>query len=147
MAITSTPSNHYEYKKQQGTIDLINDTIKAALMNDTFTFDRDAHATWSDVSGQEISPSGEYTQITLANPVQTEDDTNDKAVVAYDDIVFNASGEDFDSSAGCIIYDDTDGEDTIIAGIDFGTTYKVTTGNNMTLKNPKIEDIGVQTTT
>lgn len=146
MAVTSTPSNHYLYKKQQGTIDLTSDTIKAALMNSTFVFDPDAHATWADVSSQEISTSGSYVQVTLTNPTQTEDDSENKAVTSFDNITFTPSGGDFDASAGCIIYDTTDGESTVIAGIDFGTAHTVTDGNNITLQNPQIEDSGVAST-
>lgn len=209
MTITSTPSTHYEYKKQQGSIDLINDTIKAALMNDTFSFDRNKHKVWSApnwaastsysiedllipttpngyiyqvISGEtsassepswptifgdtvidnngmeyecwsyetaynEIAASGEYTQVTLSvSGEQVSDENGNLAYVNYDDIIFEASGEDFENTSGCVIFDDTDNQNTIIAGIEFDSTYTVTAGNSITLKNPKIEDISEQTT-
>lgn len=146
MAITVTPATYYEYYKQQGRIDLITDDIKAALMNDSFAFDRDNHATWSDVSGEELSISGEYAQVSLISGEVFADETANSSYVTYNDIVFIASGESFDPTIGCIIYDNTDAAKPIIAGIEFGTSYTVTAGNNMTLKNPKIEGIAQQTT-
>lgn len=211
MAITTTTGTYYQYRKQQGTIDLVSDTIKAALVNDTFSFDRDKHKVWTapawsgsasyslgdlvapttpngyiykvtvagtsagteptwptsfgttvtDGNGveyecwshhtaqSEITGSG-YAKVTLSmtdgDAGQSEDESGDKALVHYDDIMFAASGGDFDASAGCVLFDDTDGQDTVIAGIMFGTTYTVTDGNNLTLKNPQIEDLGISTT-
>ncbi len=207
MAVTNTPSTYFQYRKQSANIDLINDTIKAALMNSSFVFDRDKHKVftapswvgstsyatgdliipttangyvykvttggtsasteptwptsfgntvtdgngvvyecWSyDCANEEITSNGGYAQTTLANPTQVENETDHKAVITYDDIVFSASGGDFDATAGCIIYNDTDEQDIVIAGVDFGTSYTGTDENNMTLKNPQIEDISKQT--
>jgi hypothetical protein len=145
MAVTSTVSNHYLYKLQQGAIDLVNDTVKLALMDDTFSFDRDAHDTWADVSGSEITHENGYSgPVTLANAAATEDDSNDKSTVSFDDVTITASGGSFGPTSAAIIYDDTDGEDTIVGCIEFGDAYTVKDGKDITISGIVVESLGQQ---
>ena len=56
MAVVCTLSNHWKYQLAKKQVDVNADTFKIILMNDTFAFDKDAHATLADVIS---SPSAE----------------------------------------------------------------------------------------
>jgi len=224
MAITSTPTSYYEYRKHQGYIDLVNDTLKAALLESGCTLDKNKHKAftapewvadsfysegdtvvptqstggtgfimkcidhgtgtegssgstepnwplnetnpfgntvadgdlvwevWSyHVAEEELSSAGGYVQDALtqddsdSGPV--EDENGNLAYVAYDDLIFEAdSTGDFDETEACVFYDDSDPQKTVIALIDFGTQYTITSGNNITLKSPRIESEAQETT-
>lgn len=67
-------------------IDFEADTIKMAILSSSYTPAK-THNTWSDVSSNEVSGTG-YTaggkQVTTVSV--TEDDTNHKAYVDFDDV-------------------------------------------------------------
>ncbi|MBW1802554.1 MAG: hypothetical protein JRJ85_17700, partial [Deltaproteobacteria bacterium] len=76
MAIVSTLSNHYKSQLLKGLIDLDDDTLKVILMNTTFAFDKDDHATLADVTADQLSTGNGYTQ---------DDKTITGASIAEDD--------------------------------------------------------------
>ncbi len=137
MAIVATVSNHGKFQFASGNIDLANDSLKVILMNSTFTFDKDAHATLADVTADQLPTGSGYTQDSkvLANPVLVEDDTNDKAAFTCDDPTWTAAGGNIGLAGGACIYDDTTADDTVIAGIDFGVDYLVLDGSSIQLQN------------
>lgn len=136
MAVTATLSNHFKAEKAKGSINFNSDSFKGALMTTTFAFDKDAHATWTDVSGEEISATGNYAivAVSVSGEVQ-EDDTNDRARVEFENVTFTASGDNFDPCGSFIMYDDTTADDTIVGCIDFGTDYTVSDGNSIQVQN------------
>jgi len=140
MAVTLTLSNHYKYQLMKKTIDLSADTLKIILMNDSFAFDKDAHATLSDVTSDQLSTANGYTQDdkTLANLSLSEDDTNDQGKMTCDDVSWTASGGSIGPTGAAIIYDDTTGDDTVIGCIDFGTDYTISDGSNFEIQNIEI---------
>lgn len=73
--------NSAKAKLGAGLIDWDSDTIKVALLKDTYTPDIDADVFWDDVSTHEVSASGSYPAggITLTTSV-TQDDANDRAI-------------------------------------------------------------------
>jgi len=127
MAVTVTVSNHFKYKKDVGAIDMSSDVFKAILMNDTFAFDKDAHATLADVTADQLATGNGYTQNSksLANPVTTEDDSDDCGKTVWDDVEWVADGGSIGPTGSAIIYDDTTGDDTVYCCIDFGTDYNI----------------------
>ena len=137
MAVVLTLSNHYKYQKAKKLIDLSADSLIIILMKTTFAFDKDADATLSDVTADQIATGDGYTQDTkaLANLVLTEDDANDRAYMSCDDPSWTASG-DIPSVGAAIIYDDDTSDDTVIGCIDFGVNYTTASGTTF-----KIEDI------
>jgi len=150
MSIVCTLSNHFKYQKNAGKIDLTNgspagDTFKIILMNTTFAFDKDAHATLADVIS---SPSPEletgygYTQQNkeLTGGELTEDDANDKATRTFDDVTWTASGGDIGPTGAAIIYDDTTDDDTVVGCIDFGADYTIPNGSSFQLQDITIDD-------
>lgn len=114
-----------------GSLDLVNDTLKVALYNDTtaFSFNPDTHEFVSDVldggtTAEEFGESGGtgYSRKTLSTPAVTQDDTDDEAVFDAADVSWSSlNGE---TIQGVIIYkqiggdDTTPADDTIITVID-----------------------------
>jgi hypothetical protein len=141
MAITCTLSNHYKFQLLSGVIDFDVDTFKIILMNTTFAFDKDAHATLSDVTADQLATGNGYTQDdkTLANVAVTEDDVNDKGKVTFDDVTWTASGGDIGPTGAAIIYDDTAADDTVVGCIDFGTDYTIPNGSSFQLQNLEVD--------
>jgi hypothetical protein len=142
MAITCTLSNHYKFQLLSGNIDFDADTLKIILMNTTFAFDKDAHATLADVTADQLATGNGYTQNdkTLANASVNEDDVNDKGKVTFDDVTWTASGGDIGPTGAAIIYDDTTADDTVVGCIDFGTDYTIPDGSSFQLQNLEVDN-------
>ena len=137
MDITVTVSNHFKYQLAKKLIDLSADTLKVILMNTTFVFDKDAHATLADVTADQIATNYGYTQDskTLTTVVLTEDDANDKAVMTCDDPTWTAAGGDIGPTGAMIIYDDSTADDTVVACADFGTDYTISDESSLQPQN------------
>jgi hypothetical protein len=106
MAVVLTLSNHYKYQLMDGKIDLSADDLKVILMNNTFAFDKDAHATLANIDADQLATANGYTKNdeTLTTPVLTEDDANDKGHFACDDPSWTASGGSIGpTGAACIV--------------------------------------------
>lgn len=141
MAVVTTVSNHAKYMQATKEIDFSADVFKAILMNSAFTFDKDAHATLADVTASQLATGNGYTQDdkTLTGVTVTEDDTNDKAAVTWDDPTWTASGGDIGPTGAIIIYDDTTTDDTIVFCGDFGTDYTITDGSSFQPQNLAVD--------
>jgi len=106
MAVVLTLSNHYKYQLMRKKIDLSADDLKIILMDDTFAFDKDAHATLADIDDHQLATAGGYTKNdeTLTTPVLTEDDGNDKGHFVCDDPSWTATaGGIGPTGAACIV--------------------------------------------
>lgn len=112
--------NHFKELLLEGGVDLLNDTIKAALVTG-YTVDIDAHDHWDDVSASEESGTG-YTAggATLGNKTVTQDDTDDEGVFDADDVTW--SGLDVGTPSHAILYKDTGTPSTspLIAAVELG---------------------------
>lgn len=142
MAVTATLSNHFKYQKNVGNINFSSDTIKIILMNDSFAFNKDTHATLADVTANQLATEYGYTQNdeTLANVSVSEDDTNDKCTVTWDDPSWTASGGSIGPTGSCCLIDDTTADDTVIGCIDFGTDYTIPNGTTFSIQNIQVDD-------
>ena len=111
MAITATQSNHYKFQLGAKQIDLANDTIKPILMDNTFSFDPDAHATLSDVTDHQLATKNGYTQnnYTFSTPVWAENDSTNQAEFTCDNETIMATAADDETgigpTGGYVIYD------------------------------------------
>jgi len=135
--MASALSNHFKYQLAKKQIDMDADIFKLILMNTGFTFNKDSHATLTDVSASELANGNGYTTggVTLANSTVTEDDSVDKAITVFDNITFTASEGSLGPTPGAIVYDDTTSDDTIVGYIDFITERTITVGNNLLIQN------------
>jgi hypothetical protein len=143
MAITCTLSNHWRYQVGAKAVDIQNDTFKAILVNTTFAFDKDAHATLADViasSSPELATGNGYTQQNkaLTGGTWTEDDANDKGIRTFDNITWTASGGSIGPTGALVIYDDTTADDTVVGCVDFGDDYTIPDGTNLQITAPAI---------
>jgi hypothetical protein len=119
MAVVLTLSNHYKYQKMRGQVDLTSDDLKILLMNNTFAFDKDAHANLSDIDADQLATANGYTENdeTLTTPVLTEDDGNDKGHFVCDDPSWTAAAGDIGPTGAACIVDFTSLDD-----VEFFTT-------------------------
>lgn len=130
-------SNHCKFQLGSGNIDFDTNSYKIILMATGFTFNIDTHATYANVSASELATGNGYTQNTktLATVALSEDDTNDRLSVTWDDVVWTASGGSIGPSPGAIIFDDTTSDDTVVGFIDFGSDQTATDGGTFTVPN------------
>lgn len=146
MAITGTMSNHGNYQYMKGALNLSSGvtTLKIILMATGFTFNKDTHATYADVSASELANGNGYAvnTKTLTSVVLTEDDTGDRGHLTCDNVVWTASGGSIGPSPVAIVFDDASSDDTIIGGLDFGGDQTATTGNTFTISGITIDLTG-----
>ena len=137
MAIVSTLSNHYKFQVISGNIDFDSDVFKMMLLNNTFAFDNDTHAIYSDVSADELSENYGYVTYgaTMAGVILNEDDINDRGRITWDNVQWDATGGSIGPTGAAIIYDDTSADKTIVGCIDFGQDYTITDGSSLQLQN------------
>lgn len=124
MSVTSTVANKLKYLMATKKIDFENDTFKICLMDTGYSFDKDAHHYYSDISASEIADGSGYTTggATLSGVTVTENDTDDRTDVAWStDPSWTASGGSI-AAIGAIVYDDTETNKAIVGYIDFGAT-------------------------
>ncbi len=137
MAITSVLSNHFKFMLATKKIDFENDTFKAILMDTTFAFDKDSHATLAAVTSHQLATANGYTQDdkSLAGVTVIEDDTNDRAEVTWTNATWTASGGNIGATGALVIYDATTSDDTVVGCVDFGTDYTIADGSSLQFQN------------
>lgn len=114
----------------KSTVDLVNDTLKIALLdsNHAFAASSTTNDTWSDVSANEITGTG-YTAggKTLTAAAVTVDNSGNKGVFDADDVSWTSATFNADHA---VIYDDTvvSPADMLICSFDFGGNKAVTSG-------------------
>jgi len=103
----------------RGSIDLVNDTFRVALFNDTtaFTFDPDTHEFVADVldggtTAEEFGGSGGtgYSRPGVTGQTVTQDNTNGRGIYDSDDLTWPSL--DGETIQGVIIYKQVGGDDT-----------------------------------
>jgi len=137
MAIVATVSNHFKYQQSVKEIDFENDVFKIILLNTTFSFDPDTHATLADVTASQLATGNGYTQNdkVLAGVTVIEDDTNNRCGITWTNATWTASGGSIGPTGAVIIYDDTTTDDTVVGCIDFGTDYTIADGSSLQFQN------------
>lgn len=81
------------------SLDWVNDTIRALLVDASYTYDAD-HNFVSDISGELTDAS--YARQTLSSKAVSEDDTNDEATLEADPVDFGAL--DNETPEGIVIF-------------------------------------------
>lgn len=122
--------NIFKSELMKKSVDLVNDTIKVALVNNSHTFAASSvtNDTWSDISANEISGTG-YTANgqNLAGKAVTVDNTDNEGVFDATDIAWSSASF---SAYHAVLYDDTmtSPADMLICSIDFGGVQTVSSG-------------------
>ena len=135
-------SNKIKFLLVKKNVDFSADTFKIILMQSGFVFNKDNHEGYANVSASELGTGNGYTAggATLAGVVVTEDDTNDRCEVAWNNASWTASGGTIGPTPGAIIYDDTPTTptaDPIVGYIDFGGNQSQADGGVATISNIK----------
>src|SRR3989304_4970621 len=135
--MSTEASNHIKFMLAKGDVAFDTDSFKIILMNNSFTFDKDTHATYANVSASELATANGYTvnTKTLAGVAISEDDTNDRSAVTWSNVSWTASGGSIGPSNGAIIFDDTTVDDSVVGYIDFGAAQTATDGGNFNIIN------------
>lgn len=141
--MASTIANKLKYLLATKVIDFANDSFKIILMQSGFTFNKDTHHGYADVSASELSTANGYTANTktLASVSVTEDDTDDRTEVTWANVTWTASSGAIGPSPGAIIFDDTVSTptaDPIVGYIDFGGDQTQADGGTATISNIEI---------
>ena len=140
--MTTQASNKIKYLLATKAIDFANDSFKIILMASGFTYDKDAHEDYADVSGSELAAGNGYTTggNTLGGVAVTEDDTDDRTEITWNNTTWTASGGSIGPTPGAIIYDDTVASpaDPIVGYIDFGGEKTQADGGIATIANPEV---------
>jgi hypothetical protein len=136
-------SNKVKYMLAVGAIDFSSDTFKIILMQSGFTFNKDTHHGYADVSASELSTGNGYTAggATLAGVTVTEDDTDNRTEITWNNATWLAQNGSIGPSPGAIIYDDTvttPTADPILGYIDFGGDQTQADGGTATISNLEI---------
>lgn len=138
--MTTEASNHIKYLLATKVIDFANDTFKLILMDTGFTFNKDTHALYADVSGSELASGNGYTTKgeTLAGVSVSEDDTDDRAEITWNNETWTASGGAIGPTPGAIIIDETAANDPVVGYIDFGGEQTQADGGTCTISNIEV---------
>lgn len=127
----------------KGQIDVETDTFKMILMDQGFTFNKDTHLAYTDVSAYELPTGNGYTAggATMTLDAASVDNTEDRGEVTFQNVQWTASGGSL-ATVGAIIYDDStdtaggdDKTDAIIAWIDANGVQTVADGAALTISN------------
>lgn len=138
--MASTVANKIKYALATKQIDFANDSFKIILMASGFTFNKDTHHGYADVSASELATGYGYTQNTkvLTGVAVTEDDTDNRTEVTWSNAIWTASGGSIGPSPGAIIFDDTPTTpqaDPIIGYIDFQGEQTQVDGGAVTISS------------
>jgi hypothetical protein len=138
--MTTAATNKIKYLLATKAIHFANDTFKIALMANTYTFNKDSHHGYANVSANEVANGFGYTTggATLANVAVTEDDTDDRCEVTWDNVSWTANGGNIGPTCGAIIYDDTEANDAVVGFIDFGGNETQADGGVLTIANVEV---------
>jgi len=141
--MASTLSNKMKFLLASKAIDFANDSFKIILMDTGFVFNKDTHHAYANVSASELDTGNGYIKNTktLEGVAVTEDDTDDRCEITWDDVTWTASGGSIGPSPGAIIFDDevtTPTADPVIGYIDFGGEQTQADGGVATITNVEV---------
>jgi hypothetical protein len=142
--MASNVANKIKYALATKQIDFSGDTFKIILMQSGFTFDKDAHHGYADVSASELAAGNGYTTggNTLSGVSVTENDTTDLTEITWNNSSWTASLGAIGPTPGAIIYDDTPTTpqaDPIVGYIDFGSDQTEPDGGVATVANIEVD--------
>src|SRR5271157_4053675 len=134
---------HFKYLLATKKVDFSADTFKIILMASGFSFNRNTHKAYADVSASELATNYGYTKDTkvLTGVAVTEDDTNEECSVTWGSPSWVASGGSIGPTNGAIILDSTISGEQIVGFIDFAQDFTQVDGGTLTVANPEVDVI------
>ena len=138
--MAGTIANNFRVLIAQGAVDFDANIFKAIAMKEGFVFNPATHDLYSDVSASEQGTGYGYTAggVIMSGVSITQNDTDARADITWNNITWTASGGDVGPLAGVIIYDDSLTNDPIVGYINFGGSYTVADGGTATVANVKV---------
>jgi len=138
--MASSASNKIAYLLAKKIVDFSTDVFKIILMAEGFTFNKDTHHCYADVSASELATGYGYTQNSkvLTDVSVTENDTDDRCEVKWSNPSWLASGGSIGPTVGAIVFDDTvttPTADPIVGYINFGGPQTQADGGQATIAN------------
>lgn len=137
--MASLLSNEFLAELLAGNVDFDADTFKIILMASGFTYDRDNHGEYADVSANELGTAYGYTVggAILSGVAVAQDDAANAGEVTWNNASWSISGGNI-TACGAIIYDDTHASDLIVGFIDFSGDQTCLDGGVATVANPTV---------
>jgi hypothetical protein len=128
MAVTNKYSEQFCLELYRKEHDLESDSLKVILMDTDFTFDPEAHATYGDISADEIAAGNGYLAKTkeLANVAASI--VSNEVQIDCDAVDWTASGGAIATTRAACIINDTHASDTVVCCLEFGVNYATATG-------------------
>lgn len=122
--------NRFSYNLGTKKIDLLNDDIRVALLDNTFVPNARTQNVWADISAKEVSGTG-YTTLgaALSGKSYNEDDTNGGVWFDSSDITWANSTI---TARYAVLFDNSLPGKDLIAAYDF-TTDKISSGGDFVL--------------
>ena len=138
--MASRVSNNFRLLLATKIVDFANDTFKIILMQEGFVFNPDTHDLLANVSASEVANGFGYLTggNTLAGVAVTQNDTDDRVYVTWNNTSWTAAAGDIGPACGAIIYDDTVVNDPLVGFIDFLGSYTEPDGGIATIANIKV---------
>lgn len=132
---TMVYANRLKLETLKGLVHYDSDAIRGVLMESGYSFDKDNHGVFADVSANELAAGFGYTAggILVSNPVLAQDNANDWATCVVDDLVWTAAGGSIGPTPGVLFYDDTHPNDVIIGFAAYASELTAPDGVDLTL--------------
>ena len=111
------------------------DTCKIVLMNNTFVFNKETQAYYSDISSSELANGYGYTKnSTIFGSLTLAFDVDNFLNIKFPSVYWTATGGDLGPISGAIIFNDTV-SDIIVGFVDFEIDLTIENGNQLYLYN------------
>ena len=96
-------------------------------MNDSYVFDKDNDTTLASVTADQLNTANGYTQdnYILQNVSVSEDDSNDRARITWDDPSWTATSGNIGPTGSSIVYDNTISGTAVLGCITFDKSYTI----------------------
>lgn len=135
MAVISTVSNHCKKQVMDGEVDFGSHEFRCILMNTTFAFDKDTHATYADIQSDELTAGNGYSLSGEVMPSGelVEDDVNDRGRMTWGASEWTASGGSIGATGAACVVDFGATDDIVVGCIDYGADYTVVDGSQFQL--------------
>lgn len=120
--------NRFKKELADGNIDLVNDTIKLALVTSAYTPDIDTHDFFDDITNEVVGTGYVAGGAALTTKATTQDNTNDQMDYTADNVTWSSSTI---TARAAVLYKDTGAAATspLIAYFDFGSDQSSSSGD------------------